>query len=231
MRSCIVFIVLVSTPAILFGGTAGIEGRNYQISISGSDSDIGNRYSFSGQARLPVANYTGVTLRGSFAEFNGKNNYIDSTSRSIGLGAFIRNYDYGIVNIGYMHTSSEHDSWSGSKESSIDSFSLNGTYYVDKFDFSISRSIGTPDEGSSIHRSNIGAAYYITENLRASIAIGGMDADETNSFNLLFQPKALNNTVSVSASYQDNELSELYGFSIAYYFNTKVSVNERIRKY
>jgi hypothetical protein len=232
MKGFVISTMLVFLPIITAAEElGGIDDSNYKASISGNDSEAGNRLSLRGEARFPVTNYTGISLSASLSEFYGDNNYLDSSDKSIGLGVFLRKYDLGIVSARYIHTESEADIPSGTLKNDFDIYSLSGTYYIDMFDISLNRSTGNSNTGSSFDATGISAAYYVNDNFRVSASAGGMDDDESYSLSATYQPKVFNNSISVLASYQDTNTNDSYDITISYYFDTKVSLIDRIRRY
>lgn len=232
MKRLFISAILIFLPMIASAEKLeGIEGSNYQASFSGNDSDNGSRLSLRGEARFPVANYTGMSFNAGLSEFNGDNNSIDSSNKSIGLGLFIRKYDLGIINADYRYSETEADIPSGTLKNDLDTYSLNGTYYLEKFDLSLSRSTINIDTGNDFNFSNFNAAYYLNDNLRVSASVGRMDADESYSLSATYQPKVFNNAISILATYQDTNTNDSYGITISYYFDTKVNLISRIRRY
>ncbi len=232
MKSSVIFTMLFTLPVIATADPqGGVEDSNYQVTISGTSSDYGNTARLSGGARFPVADNTGMSLSAGLTEFNGKNSFADSSSRLVGLGIFFRKYDLGIINAGYSYSESETDLVSGTKKNNFDTYSLNGTYYIDMFDISLYRSTATDTTGSSFNSSRISAAYYANDNLRISASAGGMDSDESYTFGVLYQPETFNNAIGISATYQEDKTYDSYNVSITYHFDTKVSLIDRIRRY
>ena len=113
----IICACLISNAAI--SENQGIKDANYRLSASASDSDSGNRMSISGGVRLPIADYTGATIIGRYSDFNGNNNYIDSSTNSASLGLFFRKYDLGIINATYGYSKTEVDTTITSSKNSI----------------------------------------------------------------------------------------------------------------
>ena len=231
MRNIAVLAILAFMPIIAVGKSGGMEKENYLIATSVNNSDIGDSLSFLGMARFPAAKYGGISLLAHTSEFNGKKNYIDSSSKGLRLDVFLRKYDLGIIQVGYGYSEKEHDFLSSTDTHTIDTHSLNGTYYIDKFDVSLSFLTGENDDGDSFDISNFGAGYFVNKNLQTRILIGGMDADGNNTIAISYQPEIFGNTAAVSASYDDTKLDNSFRFSVEYYFNTKVSFVDRVRKY
>jgi type I restriction-modification system DNA methylase subunit len=72
--------------------------------------------------------------------------------------------------------------------------------------------------------------YYVNENIKEGVSITSMDVGLNNVF-LLYQPKYFGNSTALSLSYQDSESNDTLTFSLAYYFDTKVSLKDRARRY
>jgi len=232
MKQLVISAILIFLPMIVSAEKSeGIESSNYKTSFSINDSDNGSILSLRGKARFPVANYTGISLNAGLSEFDGDNNFIDTSIKSIGLGAFIRKYDLGIIEAAYSYSEVKADIPSGSLESDADTYSLSGTYYLEKFDLSLNRGTINNDSGNDFNFSNFSAAYYVNDNLLVSALVGAMDTDESYSLSATYQPKVFNNAISISASYQSTNTNDSYGITISYYFDTKVNLINRIRRY
>lgn len=231
MKRLLILATLVFLPIIATAEKLeGIEGSNYKVSFSGDDSDNGSGLSLGYEARFPVANYTGMSLNARLSEFDGDGNSLDSSNKSIGLGVFLRKYALGIVNANYSHSEAGIKSHQDALKYDYDVYSLSGTYYIEKFDLSLSRSTNV-GSGNDFNFSNFNAAYYVNDNIRVSASVGGMDGDESYSLSTTYQPKVFNNAISILASYQDTNIGDSYGITISYYFNTKVNLINRIRRY
>jgi len=230
MKKYVVFVGALCLSSTAVAENQGIEKANYGVSGSISDADSGSRMSFAGQARVPVAKYTGASITGRYSNFNGKNNYIDSSTKSVALSIFARDYDLGIINAGYGYSRTEADSAIVNSKNSIDSISLSGTYYYREFDLGLGRSKAEPDIGNSQNTSSASVSYYVNENIKAGATILKMDADDTNYF-ISYQPRSFGNAAALSVSYQDSTINDTLTVSLAYYFDTKVSLKDRARRY
>ena len=233
MKKCTISAMLVFLPIIATAEeSGGIEHSNYNTSISGGNSVNGNFLALGGGARFPVVNYVGMSLNAGLFKFNGNNNFVDSTGKSIGLGGLVRKYDLGIVNVNYSHSESEFNIPFGTWKNNTNSYSLSGTYYIKKFDLSLSRTIYNSNTSNISNTSYLDVAYYVNDNLSVSASVRGMNADKSSSLiSASYQPQAFNNAISVSASYGRAYAIDSYGIAISYYFDTKVSLIDRIRRY
>ncbi|WP_428253067.1 hypothetical protein [Gynuella sp.] len=225
------YLVFFSTLCLFSAAVAenrGIEETNYSVLGSVSDADSGSRMSLTGLARVPITNYTGASITGRYSDFNGKNSYIDSSTNSFGLGVFVRDYDLGIINASYVYSRTEADS--SNSKNSIDSISLSGTYYYKAFDLGLGRSKAKADTGSSFNTSRTSVSYYVNENLKVGATVIKMDADDTDYF-ISYQPHAFGNVAALSMAYQDSSTNDTLTISLAYYFDTRVSLKDRARRY
>ena len=68
-------------------------------------------------------------------------------------------------------------------------------------------------------------------NMKLSASMGGMDSDDSYSIGLIFQPTMFNNSISIFVGYQDTKINDTFSLSASYYFDTKVSLFDRFRKY
>ena len=230
MRKYIVILVALCLSSVAIADNQGIKNRNYSLATSISDSDSGNRLSIFGSVRLPIANYIGATFTGRLSEFDGQNNYIDSSSNSVTLGVFLRKLELGIIYASYSYSKTEMNSSVSDSKNNIKTTHVSGTYYINEFDVGLGRSKADPDSGNSSNTSNAIISYYIDENLRVGGSVHKMDADATNVF-ISYQPQLFGNTTSLSASYHDAESDDTFTVSLAYYFDTKVNFKDRIRRY
>jgi len=230
VKKVIIIIAIFCFSEFSLAESGGVESRNFSISTSASNSDIGNRVSVSGGVRFPLVYYTGVSITGRYSNFFGKNNYIDSSNYSGSFGVFLRKYNLGILNARYGYSRTKSDFEGRNSKNSIKSVSINGTYYFKELDISVGLSRSEPDTGDSLNTSSAGVSYYVNENFRAGISVVKMDADATNVF-ISYQPTLFRNTSSLSFSYQRSSSNNAFSFSIAYYLDTKVTIKDRVRRY
>lgn len=223
-----VLTMLAAMPA--FAANPAVEAANYAVSAALSNGDIGDSYRLSATARFPLVDYAGASVSGHYAEFKGADNYIDSSSRSAALGLFVRKFDLGIVSMDYGHTRSSPEGGFGLKDYNTNSLSLTGTYYLDRFDLSLGRAkfrgIGAPFNSSAL-----GLAYYLDDGFRMGASYSGMDADHAKSLHFAYQPAVFGNAIGISGGYTDTRDDDSISLSISYFFNTRVSLIDRTRRY
>lgn len=208
----------------------GIEDTNYRLSASVSAFDSGNNRSLSGEARFPIANYIGASITGRYLDFDGKNEYIDSSTSSVDLGIFLRKYDLGVININYDYSRLEADLSVENADFDIKTLSLGGTYYFKELDVGFKRLKTEPDSGSSFNVFSANMAYYVNDNFSIGASILKMDADGSSVF-ASYQPELFGDKMSIFASYQDSDTDDILTISLSYYFDTKVSLKDRARRY
>jgi len=231
MRGLGVFLLIIASPVVAIGDTTGIEETNYRAGISGRNSDSGNSFSFSGVVRAPLVNNTGISLNVGLSEHNGVDNYVDQSNKSIGLGVFLREYELGLIQLRYNYSETVADIPSSTLKMNTDSLSLFGIYYIHNFNFSLFRSALKSDDGDKFNNLNIGLSYYFTDNFNTSLSFGGMESKDNNAISMYYQPKKFNNTIGISVNYSTSDRVDSYGLSVTYYFDTKVSLIDRNRRY
>lgn len=229
MKKLAVILGVFFVSNVAMAGNQVIEETNYRLSGSVSDSDSGNQMSVTGNVRLPLAEYIGASITGGYSDFNGKNSYIDSSTESASLGLFVRKYNLGVINVSYGSSQSKVDAPNSSKYSTK-SMSLNGIYYYNNFDIGLGRSKVDPDSGNSLNASMVGISYYVSDNLRIAASAIRIDQDDM-IFSVSYQPEMFGNNIGVEASFIDYDTNDTVTISVAYYFGTRVSVKDRIRRY
>ncbi|MEJ2591336.1 MAG: hypothetical protein P8178_08040 [Candidatus Thiodiazotropha sp.] len=220
--------ILVVMPA--FAENPAVEAANYAVSAALSNGDIGDSYGLSATARFPLVDYTGASVSGQYAEFKGADNYIDSSSRSAALGLFIRKFDLGIVSLDYSHTRSSPEGGFGLKDYNTNSLSLTGTYYLDRFDLSLGRT-KFRGVGETLSASHLGVAYYLDDSFRLGAGYSSANGDHAKSLQFDYQPAVFGNAIGLSGGYTDTRDDDSISLSISYFFNTRVSLIDRTRRY
>ena len=127
-----------------------------------------------------------------------------------------------------------YSSLNGYTDTSYQSISLSGAYYLGQFD--LAAGLGQTSYSNSwtglSNSSSIVAGYYATDNLKLSAGVAGLDSSGNRSLNVIFQPAALNNKWSITGLVSKGDTSDTYyRLSLGYYFDTKVSLIDRNRKY
>lgn len=230
MKKHAVIVMALCLPGSAMAENLGIEKMNFFLSASTSESDAGNRISLDGSARFPLSGHFGASITGRYSDFNGKSDYIDSSNYATYLGIFYRKYDLWMISADYGYSRFEPDSTFGNSKNSLNSITLNGTYYFNEFDFSLGRSKADSDSGSSFNTSNARISYYVNNNLAIGAFIVKMDTDDSGIY-LSYQPESFGNNTAISATYQDSDTYDTFTVSLAYFFDTKVSLKDRSRRY
>lgn len=231
MRNCLVLALIVCFPIASFAEKAGIENRNYNIGVSGSGTEHGNSYALLAIARTPVAAYTGMFLSGNASAFKGKSSYLDSTSQSVGVGVFFRKYKFGTIGASYGYTKMETDAGAQNIKGNINTVSLNSALYIKNVDLAFVGSKATPNTGNNVVSAAVGVSSYFSDNFRAGVSVGGMDAAGSSSVNVIYQPAILSNVVSISATYTNASSIDTLSLSLNYYYGSKVTLIDRARRY
>lgn len=232
MNKLVLAVLVISTPAVASGENNAIEKTNYEVGISGTNEEHVNRYEISGEARTSIAPYTGASLNVGRSSFQGKDNYVDSDTTSVGAGVFLRKQELGTIGARYSHSLSEPDvPYPIASKYRIDGYGLYGDYYLEDFDISASRLIAKPEQGNSLHSWTITGGYYVSNNLVAKLSAGGMDSKDNYSFGVAYQPELLKNAASLTIGYYDTPNDNSLSLSISYFFDTRVNLKERNRRY
>jgi hypothetical protein len=226
-----VLALMAAFPVVAVGGSGGIEEGNSLVSVTGMDSTMGNSFLLSGEARFPVSAYTGMWIDAGISAFSGKNAFVDSTTKQAGVGVLARKYELGILQASFTHGELEYDLNPGTDKSKFNVYSLGGSYYFDRVDASLSFTTIDPDVGDTVRGSTIGASYYVTDNTSVGAAHHRMDSNDSYSLHLAHQPAMFHNDVRVGLDYQTDNDVDSYYFSISYFFGTKVSLIDRVRRF
>jgi hypothetical protein len=223
-----VLAMLAAMPA--FAENPAVEAANYAVSAALSNGDIGDSYGLSATARFPLVDYVGASVSGQYAEFKGADNYIDSSSRSAALGLFIRQFDLGIVSLDYGHARSSPEGGFGLEDYNTNSLSLTGTYYLDRFDLSLGRT-KFRGAGETRNSSHLGGAYYLDDGFRLGASYSSANGDHAKSLHFAYQSAVFGNAIGISGGYTDTRDDDSISLSISYFFNTRVSLIDRTRRY
>lgn len=240
MRKRVALMVVSCFPVVSLAGELAVKETNYGLGASYSTVDSGspgtqNSYSVTGLSRFAIEDNVGMQLAASIDKSYYKSNSYNSDVSGlwVSAGFFVRDYDIGSVNMGFSYGRMGYDSDLGSYvDSSYQSVSLSGTYYLDQFELGtgVSQTDSSYALSEPSRSSHIVAGYYINDNLKLSATVAGLDSSG-RSLNIIFQPAILNNQWSISGTLTNGQAYDRYSISLGYYFDTKVSLMDRNRRY
>ena len=242
MYKRVVLMLLSCFPVVSLASEPAVKETNYSLSasyttMSSSDPITVNGYGVMGMSRFALGDHTGMQLSGSvyrgYTEWDSLQ--FESTSSLVGASFFARDYDLGSVNMDFSYGGGQgYSSGNGYTDTSYQLVSLSGTYYLGQFDlgaglYQVSYSNSWTDLDNS---SNIGASYYATDNLSLGATVSGRDSSGDRTLHVIFQPSVFNNQWSITGLVSKGDTSDTsYLFLVGYYFDTKVSLIDRNRKY
>jgi hypothetical protein len=234
MNRGLVFCLLLLINSNLQAASGGIEESNYSLYLSALDSDYSNNNSLGGVARVPISDYTGLSISAQYSDSRGKGYFFDNfdhSSRGLALGFILRDFSLGVIGASYDYTTLDIDSEYYPEDVDLKTLSIGGTLYLSDFEISFERERQKFDDGEQSNGSNLGLHYYISDRLRVGATYGGMDAEDVNDASIIYQPKILGDALSLSFSYIDVDPNPMKLLTLTYYLNARVSLKERIRRY
>lgn len=197
-----------------------------------TDSDDGRSYFVAGGINLPISDYWGASIDARIGHYSEE---IDADQYDLVGTVFLRNLDLGKIGASYGYTRFEFDFPASSTISdtvNTDTYKILGEYYLSDFTLGLSRSrikfSTTPQDANT---SLVSALWYVTDNTRVKLAAGGMDAEDVYFYEISYQPSYFDNAISFSLWYDDSKTGDSISLSFNYYFDVKVSLKERDRKY
>ncbi len=216
--------------SMAFAQNQGVEATNYSLEISAIDTDYRRSLELDVSARFPIYGYVGGQISGEISDYNGKDNYLDSSSYSGSFDLFMKKHDVGVITASFGRTHAETDSTYINSSINWDSYFLSGMYYFEDLNISLGRSGSKRDSGESYYQSFIGLSYYLTNNFLLGAATSD-DDDHPKSFYVMFQPEAFSNSIIITGAYSDTDTVDSFLISLDYSFDLNVSLKDKARKY
>jgi hypothetical protein len=241
--------ILVSHAA--FADSRAVEETNYQASLSLGMTDYKNssgRVSYeniSGAVTMPLAKYLGATVSGGYTQNHVRLGSLscDVDSSGVNAGVFARDFDIGKIGIGYARARNHwcsYSTFSGNEDGGIDTetTSANASYYFQDITvgaaYSDSRVIqGRWGQDSSA--TSVSAKYYPMSSLSAGLSVSRSRTDGTHQdtpyLAFEYQPEIFGNSTSLTLGLSHNEYSNSATLGITYFFDKRVDLITRDRRY
>lgn len=223
-----------------------VESIHYQISLNtswnNSTSSGDWRSTFAnGTVTLPMGDYLGASLFGSIGTSEADDAVVgscDIDTHSLGGGLFVRDANVGRIGASISRSHSEacftSAGISGTADTTTDAYGVDAEYYFRTVTVGLSRSWVDYDDGWDADLARARAAWYPMNNLSLAFAIGALDAEDSRSATLEYQPGFFGDAVGIRLgySYYKEEPSDgTWTVGLAYYFDKRVDLLSRDRRY
>ncbi len=239
MKAPVITLILFSgliTNIAVASEPGGVINRNYETGLAYTNTDQSHDYEINGSALLPITDYIGTALDADLRHDLGKGNVVDTTRYGVGSSVFLRNFEIGRLGAAYLFSYSKFDlpsSVNASDTSIVHNFRAFGEYYLSNFTISASRTYSHFESGTDRNNWIISGQWYPYKNTKLSIRTSGMDAKDHYGASIEHQPGFFNNAAGLFLSYSyDNKVNkDAFALGFTYYFNTRVHLIDRDRKY
>ena len=241
----VIFSVAALCCVSIVHADPAVESVHYQISLntswSNSSSNGDWRSTFAnGTVTLPVGNYLGASLFGSVGTSEVDDAVLgscDVDGHSLGGGLFVRDVNVGRIGASISRSDSEacftSAGLSGTTDTTTDAYGVDAEYYLRTVTVGLSRSWVDYD-GWDADLARLRAAWYPMKNLSLAFAVGALDAEDSRSATLEYQPGFLGNAVGIGLgySYYKEEPSDgTWTVGLTYYFDKRIDLLTRDRRY
>ena len=236
--------MLCFSPAAFTASTA-VEEVHYQMGADIGRTEFpgidatGTSFVVRGGLTFPLGQYFGASASGGYnrTEISESSLSCDFSGTAFGADLFARAPEIGRIGAGYGRGSADFCTSGdtlGSSSGSIDTdtVSLNAEYYFEHFTVGVTRSRTEYDQGPpTTDRATADGSWYPTANARLSLFVAGLDAEDTYGARMEFQPQALGNSTSISASYASTDGSDSVTLGVTFFFDQRVNIKFRDRLY
>jgi hypothetical protein len=227
--------LLLSLPAIGFAAeNKAIIADNYKIGLGYSTTHNSKAYFVSGAYSAPLSTYTGFSLNGNLDKTLGENNVVDSTGSFISGSLLLRDYERGAIslNVGKGYSRFNLPSAvNGPHKADFNQYGVSSSYYLGNVTAGLARSAVTSNDAEDSNTAVLSLAWYPERNIRLQLTGSGMDEKDTYNFSIRYQPPQFANSTSLSLVYHNASDDNGIQADISYYFDTRVSLIDRDRKY
>ncbi len=215
-----------------------VENRDSSIGGGLTQSDTASSLFFTGSATDSLSKQFGLRFDFGFSLNQGKDDYLDSNTGSLGVNLFMRDADKGSVGLGYSYARQNFDTDDiapgADLELKLHSYILTGTLFLEETDLGFNRTI--IESGSDVfedvttHQASLSAHRYLNDNFVAGIAHTTMGEDLLR-LSVDIQPATFNGNAAFGISYASTDSNDATSFSFTYYFDNAVSLKKRRRQY
>lgn len=213
-----------------------------------------NSYSIDLHATLPLAEYFGTVLAGSYSRTNYRDSFrsavgtlpdtrsppsCEANTGALSLELFMRDGDLGRVGLGYGRRSPRFDCEAtflstGDKSTDIDSVSANAEYYFSHLTIGIVGSRADLGGDNKLDSAGGFAHWYATDNWRITLGADSLDLGDTYRLTTEYQPELFGGSMSLTGGFalQRHTIdSQVFMVGFRYYFDEHVKLILRDRHY
>lgn len=216
-----------------------IQSTNFEVGGRYENSKIFKSYFLNGIANIQINKLFGANIGAYFRDSDGRrygNTYgIGTDSSTLATTIFVRDPSIGRAALLYALGHSKSDNKASSDRTvDSDSYSLFGEYYLKRFTIFASRIYSSSDRGYDQYSTSIAGAWYILDNMNIVLNRYRANGEYSDYATINFQPSFLNNSAGVSVAYASSRYgSKLDSITVSlnYYFDTRVSLIDRDRRY
>lgn len=237
-----------------------VQSTNFSLGLIASDSDTkdstsNGTFGLGGSANMPVGNWFGASLGGSYSRTTARTSDVlfdvasQTSSRQTcrfnnsdaSVGLFARRPTLGRVSASYGKGKVTSDCGdesvfvsTGDDTMGIDYYRVGAEGYLGNFTFGAVHTATEPEDGEKLESDIFSASWYPIDNLKVTLSGGDLYEQDTYGIEIEHQPEFMGNSLGVALGYsvidRDQEIGTI-NFSVVFHFGTKVELKTRDRAY
>jgi hypothetical protein len=232
----IIFFFLFLPNIVLAQDKQSIQQSNFEAGANFNSYNSINTGSVNIKNNLPLKDYLAASIDASIHHTEGKDSSVYSSNGYLFTGnIFLREATIGKIDTSYTYA--QHFTSGPFPSSRGYTNNIAADYYLDRATFGVTRFISR-SEGNSVafYSTAILLAWYADDNLKLGLSRFSSDFQNdkfSTTMTAEYQPSSLNNSASIGLSYSGdpNDNSFNAGIFLTYFFDTRVNLFERDRKY
>jgi hypothetical protein len=237
-----------------------VQATNYSLGLVASDSDTkgstsNGTFGLGGVATLPVGDWFGASLTGSYSRTTARTSNVlidlesDQSTRpscrfnnaEAAASLFARRPNLGRVSASYGKGRITSDCGdqsmfvsNGEDTLDIDFYRVAAEAYLGNFTFGAVHTSTELENGPKLESNLFSASWYPIDSVRVTLSGGDLYDQDTYGIEIEHQPEFMGNSLGVALGYsvvdRDQEVGTI-NFSVVYHFGTKVELKTRDRRY
>lgn len=232
----LLFFLIVFQNNLFASEKGGVIESNAEVELLYSVGDLSNDIQLNAGFNFPVREYIGASINTNIQHDRGKGDIVDAERFSLDGSLFLRDFSTGKITAfyGFERTNFDIPQTSPSPDT-VDRqrYGVSVDYYLSNFTLGLIQAFNRFDPASigTFKIFGVSGWWYPNDNIRLFLSVGFIDAEGSYSFGFVDQPNFLKNLFSVSYYYSRTENSERHNYVLTYYFDKKIALKERDRKY
>lgn len=225
-------VILMFVPVLASAGSnGGVRAPNGEVGAEFRSGDPLDSAGVTAAYRGGSGDNVGYGLHTGYTTAEDGDSTFESDRFAVGGSLFTRDFLLGKLGISYSAITSDYTVNGADISTDEKEGSGFGILYMDRGNLTFTRTVIDSDVIGKLDTAEVLADFYVTPNVKTSVSVGAMDAEDHYGLFLEYQPEFMENQASITLGYKDEDVSDYVGIGFNYFFDTRVTLKTRDQQY